>query len=209
MLRDSRWRVIMKNLLVIMMYMLMTGCTTIHSTRPLTNDEATLLSKTDLTNYVVGVTCSQINDEVNFFRTDDFVYSLKKTNLFKEVDHLSVLAVRPDLIINLSPYSQEEFYCMTGPGSLVILTLGLIPFPIDIDRSVKFDITDLSKRETIPILFESKETAWWGSLISVLAISPNWTLNTSDTERYNKMLAYIIAKNADKIRNLKNTTKRQ
>ena len=70
-----------------------------------------------------------------------------------------------------------------------------------IDRTLAFDITSVSRQGSIHIQFESRETAWWGSLISLLAISPNWTLQKPDNDRYSKRLAYTIALKAAEIKN--------
>ncbi len=174
------------------------GCATYHSPRALSTEERAVVASAGFTNLTVGIVA---DNQTSPAHREGSVKLLQRTRLFKEVNLAENLAGSPDLSIRVKPIG-SRLWCLTGPASVVIPTLGLLPIKLSHDTSADFEIMSPDASRTIVINYQSKEPMWWGSSTSLLALSPKWTLNEPDEERHAQRLAWALASKRDRIRAL-------
>ncbi len=167
----------------------LSGCMTLHSPKRLTREQRSVVADAGLSRLTVGVVAGK---HVSAEGLEDWRLRIERTGLFKKVEILDRCAEPPDLCLCIVSTAQL-YFCMTGPGSLEIMTLGIVPAPLTYDRSVNLEVMTAEPNQSLVLAYKSRQREWYGWLISVLALSPNWTLNRPDEERYVDDLAFFIA----------------
>lgn len=165
------------------------GCVTLHSPKKLTAEQRAVVANAGLSRLTVGLVAGKGLSREGL---DSWRLRIERTGLFKKVEISNSCSEPPDLSIRIVN-TAHFYFCMTGPASLEIMTLGVVPAPLTHDESVNLEIMQSESPQPVVLAYQSRQVALWGWLISVLAVSPNWTLNRPDEARYSDDLAYFIA----------------
>jgi hypothetical protein len=179
------------------------GCVTYHSPSRLSASEQNVVKNAGLSHLTIGVVS---NSEANKEQTAVFAQKITRTGLFNEVNLVSQLISKPDILIKLEP-SHRRFYCATGAGSIVIPTTGIIPFNVGHDENIEFTLLSNDQTKIVPFIYSHKGAAWWGTVISLLAVLPDWSLNKIDEDRHTQRLAFLLASHNDEILSLVKSTR--
>jgi hypothetical protein len=187
----------MKIILGVLIALSLVSCTTVHRPRALSPAERAIVAENCLPPLVLGIIPPEEPVQIGI-ANDKLISALTRTGLFEEIDYTSLLAHQPDLVLDVHT-DRQVFYCLTGPGTLAILGLGLIPIPLyDEDHSHSFSFRQPAGSDSILTNLDQRSTRVVGWLVGPINILPNWS-RRFDEYRHADRLKYEIISRQEEI----------
>ena len=154
---------------------------------PALSDEESALVKSAHLNYVIGV--EETSPKVY---ADKLIASLRRTNLFKQVDYINKLSVEPDIVAKVN----ENIYGSAVIPIFTAITLGFFPTWVEEEHGNSFSLqwkNNLNKTINIRSVYGGYTVLGWIS--GLLNILPDRTSGESISHpRYTARLAYDIVR---------------
>ncbi len=162
------------------------GCSSSVLAPALSEEEAALLKSVHF-NFVVGV--EESSPKVY---ADKLITSLRRTNLFKQVDYINKLSIEPDIIAKVN----ENIYGSAVIPIFTAVTLGFFPTWVEEEHGNSFNLqwkNNLNKTINIRSVYSGYTVLGWIS--GLLNILPDRTSGESISHpRYTARLAYDIVR---------------